>query len=69
MAFGRIKTFDARKGAGLITPEAGGEDVYLHISAVERAGLSALAAGERVSYDLQIDRARGRSYAVNLELA
>ncbi len=69
MAFGIVRSFDARKGAGYISPDSGGVDVFVHISAVEQAGLSGLSAGERVSYDLQTDRARSRSYAVNLALA
>lgn len=69
MALGTVKSFDARRGAGLITPDNGGADVFIHISVVEGAGLSALNAGERVSFDLQTDRARAHSYAVNLTLA
>jgi CspA family cold shock protein len=49
-------------------PDGGGEDVFVHISVVETAGLSDLEPGQRVSYDLHTDRARARSYAVNLDL-
>ena len=55
---------DARKGFGFIEPEAGGKDVFVHISAVERAGLSSLAEGQRVSYD--VTDQRGKPAAENL---
>lgn len=69
MSLGTVKSFDARKGSGLITPDAGGGEIFVHISVVEQAGLSGLSPGERVSFDLRTDRVRARSYAVNLELA
>jgi CspA family cold shock protein len=69
MALGIIKSFDVRRGAGLIAPDDGSADVFVHASAVERAGLSGVRTGDRVRYDVQIDRRLGRSYAVNLELA
>lgn len=69
MALGVVKSFDARKGAGYIVPEAGGADVFIHISVVELAGLTDLTPGLRVNYDLQTDRARARSYAINLSIA
>jgi CspA family cold shock protein len=68
MALGVVRSFDARRGSGLIAPDDGGADVFVHVSAVERAGLACLSAGERVSYDLQTDRALERTYAVNLTL-
>ena len=49
MAIGKVKWFDARKGFGFIQPETGGKDVFVHISAVERAGMDGLAEGQRVS--------------------
>jgi CspA family cold shock protein len=69
MALGIVRSFDARKGSGMIAPDEGGADVFVHASAVERAGLAGLSVGDRVRYDLQIDRALGRSYAINLVLA
>jgi CspA family cold shock protein len=68
MAVGKVKWFDARKGFGFIEPEGGGSDVFVHISAVERAGLSNLAEGQRVSYDEQRDPKRGKSSAGNIKV-
>jgi len=64
MPVGKVRWFDARKGFGFIEPEAGGKDVFVHISAVERAGLSSLAEGQRVSYD--VTDQRGKPAAENL---
>jgi len=64
MANGTVKWFNATKGFGFIQPEDGGKDVFVHISAVERAGLRGLNEGQRVSYELQNER--GRTAAVNL---
>jgi CspA family cold shock protein len=66
MATGSVKWFNATKGFGFIQPETGGNDVFVHISAVERAGMSTLAEGQRVSYELETDSRRGRTSAVNL---
>ncbi|MEO0681561.1 MAG: cold-shock protein [Pseudomonadota bacterium] len=68
MATGAVKWFNATKGFGFIQPDDGGKDVFVHISAVERAGLSGLNDGQKVSYDLEADR-QGRSSATNLQLA
>jgi CspA family cold shock protein len=65
MANGTVKWFNATKGYGFIQPEDGGKDVFVHISAVERAGLRGLNEGQRMSYDLQNER--GRTAAVNLK--
>jgi CspA family cold shock protein len=65
MPIGKVKWFDPRKGFGFIEPEAGGKDVFVHISAVERAGLSTLAEGQRVSYD--VTEQRGKPAAENLK--
>ncbi|WGF90071.1 cold-shock protein [Marinivivus vitaminiproducens] len=65
MATGTVKWFNTQKGFGFIQPDEGGKDVFVHISAVERAGLSNLAEGQKVSYDLEKDR-QGRSSAVSL---
>ena len=63
---GTVKWFNATKGYGFITPEAGGQDVFVHISAVERAGLRELREGQVVSYELIADRKTGKSSAGNL---
>jgi CspA family cold shock protein len=68
MAIGKIKWFDGRKGFGFIEPEGGGDDVFIHISAVERAGLSNLSEGQRISYDVQRDPKRGKTSAANIKL-
>lgn len=65
MAVGTVKFFDSTKGFGFISPEGGGKDVFVHISAVERAGLSRLGDGQKVSFDLERDK-KGRDSAVNL---
>ncbi len=66
MATGTVKFFNPDKGFGFITPEGGNKDVFVHISAVERAGLRTLNDGQKVSYDLEDDR-QGRASAVNLQ--
>jgi CspA family cold shock protein len=67
MPIGKVKWFNNQKGFGFIEPEAGGTDVFVHISAVERAGLSNLAEGQRVSYDEQRDPKRGKTSAENIK--
>ncbi len=66
MANGTVKWFNATKGFGFIQPEAGGDDVFVHISAVEAAGMRSLDDNQKVSYDIEPDR-RGRSSASNLK--
>jgi CspA family cold shock protein len=68
MITGTVKFFNADKGYGFIAPESGGGDAFVHISAVERAGLNTLEKEQRVSYDLETDN-RGKTSAVNLQLA
>lgn len=68
MITGTVKFFNADKGYGFIAPEGGGEDAFVHISAVERAGLRTLDRDQRVSYELESDK-RGRSSAVNIQTA
>ena len=68
MPIGTVKFFNADKGYGFIAPEDGGNDAFVHISAVERAGMSTLQKDQRVSYELEQDR-RGKTSAVNLESA
>lgn len=67
MAVGTVKWFNAQKGYGFIQPSTGGKDVFVHISAVERAGLGTLNEGQKVSYDIARDR--GKEAAANLALA
>ncbi len=68
MPIGTVKFFNADKGYGFIAPEDGGSDSFVHISAVERAGMATLTKDQRLSYDIETDR-RGKSSAVNLEPA
>ena len=68
MATGTVKWFNATKGYGFIAPEAGGADVFVHISAVERAGLRGLNDGQKITYDAETGR-NGKVSAVNLALA
>lgn len=65
MSTGTVKWFNTTKGFGFIQPEDGGKDVFVHISAVERAGLRSLNEGQRVEFELQDER--GRTAAVNLK--
>jgi CspA family cold shock protein len=67
MANGTVKWFNSQKGFGFIRPDAGGNDVFVHISAVERAGLDGLQENQKLTYDLEQGQ-RGRVSAVNLRL-
>ena len=67
MAIGTVKWFNSMKGYGFIEPEGGGKDAFVHISAVERAGLAGLDEGQRVEYELQPGQ-DGKSSAENLKL-
>ena len=67
MAIGNVKWFNTQKGFGFIQPTDGSKDVFVHISAVERAGMSNLAEGQKVSFDVVSDR--GKSAAENLQIA
>jgi CspA family cold shock protein len=68
MITGTVKFFNADKGYGFIAPESGGDDAFVHISAVQSAGMSTLNKDQRVSYELETDR-RGKASAVNLQSA
>jgi CspA family cold shock protein len=68
MPIGTVKFFNESKGYGFIAPEGGGNDAFVHISAVERAGMSTLTQDQRVSYELEQDQ-RGKTSAVNLSAA
>jgi CspA family cold shock protein len=68
MTTGIVKWFNGQKGFGFIQPDDGGNDVFVHISAVERAGLSGLAEGQKVTFEIQTDRMRGKVSAANLSL-
>jgi CspA family cold shock protein len=69
MSTGTVKWFNTQKGYGFIQPDDGGNDVFVHISAVERSGLRALNEGQKISYELQADRRTGKTSAVNLQVA
>jgi CspA family cold shock protein len=64
---GTVKWFNATKGFGFIAPEGGGNDAFVHISAVERAGLNTLVEGQKVSFELVSDRKSGKMSADNLK--
>ena len=66
MAVGTVKWFNPQKGFGFILPENGGADVFVHISAVEQAGLTTLNDGQKVSFDVEAGR-RGKTSAINLK--
>lgn len=68
MITGTVKFFNADKGYGFIAPESGGDDAFVHITAVERAGMRTLEKDQRVTYDLEKDQ-RGKTSAVNIQAA
>lgn len=69
MNTGTVKWFNSTKGFGFIEPENGSQDVFVHISAVERAGMRGLAEGQKIRYDLVQDKRSGKSSADNLQAA
>ncbi|MBV8684974.1 MAG: cold-shock protein [Caulobacteraceae bacterium] len=69
MAIGTVKWFNAQKGFGFIQPDNGGGDVFVHVSAVERAGMSSLQEGQKVSFELERDKRTGKTSAGQLQPA
>jgi cold shock protein len=67
LATGTVKFFNSQKGFGFIVQDGGGPDVFVHISAVERAGMSNLNEGQKLSFDVQADQRSGKSAAANLQ--
>lgn len=68
MANGKVKWFNDQKGFGFIQPEDGGQDVFVHISAVQRSGLQGLQENQQVSYELFTDERRGKTSAVDIKV-
>lgn len=69
MQFGTVKWFNPTKGFGFIQPEGGGADVFVHISAVERAGMATLNEGQRIGFELERDKRSGKMSAAQLQAA
>ena len=68
MPTGTVKWFNTTKGYGFVQPDDGGKDVFIHITAVQAAGLQGLDDGQRLNYELETDEKRGRTFAGNLQL-
>jgi cold shock protein len=69
MAQGTVKFFNSQKGYGFIAQDNGGPDVFVHISALERAGIRGLVEGQKVTFDIETDRRSGKAAAANLQAA
>jgi CspA family cold shock protein len=69
METGTVKWYNETKGYGFVQPDNGGKDVFVHATALERAGMRSLAEGQKISYELQTDQRTGRASAVNLQNA
>jgi cold shock protein len=69
MATGTVKWYDETKGYGFIQPDTGGKDVFVHATALERAGMRGLAEGQKISYEVEADRRTGKESATNLQKA
>jgi len=67
MTTGTVKFFNSQKGFGFIAQEGGGPDVFVHVSAVERAGMRGLVEGQKISFDIEADKRSGKSAATNLQ--
>ena len=68
MATGTVKWFNETKGFGFISPDEGDKDVFVHISAVQRSGLGGLNENDKVSFELETDKMRGKTSAVNIQM-
>jgi CspA family cold shock protein len=68
LSTGTVKWFNSQKGFGFIQPEAGGNDVFVHLSAVERSGMTSLSEGQKVSFEIVADRRTGKSAAEQLRV-
>ncbi|WP_029351346.1 cold-shock protein [Bosea sp. 117] len=69
MVTGTVKWFNSQKGYGFVQPDNGGSDVFVHISAVERAGMTSLSDGQKISFEIESDRRTGKQSAGNLQAA
>ena len=69
MTIGTVKFFNVNKGFGFISPDGGGQDVFVHITAVERSGMGSLREGQKVNFDTETDRRSGKTAATNLRAA
>ena len=69
MPVGTVKFFNTQKGFGFIQPDDGSKDVFVHITAVERAGMRSLVEGQKITFDIEADRRSGKSAATNLQTA
>ena len=69
MTTGTVKWFNSTKGFGFIQPDNGGEDAFVHVSAVERAGMREIVEGQKLSYELERDKKSGEMSATNLQAA
>ncbi len=67
MATGTVKFFNSQKGFGFIEQEGGGPDVFVHVSAVEQAGMRGLVEGQKLTFDIEVNRKNGKSAAANLQ--
>ncbi|MEA2947357.1 MAG: cold shock protein [Alphaproteobacteria bacterium] len=67
MTTGTVKFFNSQKGFGFIAQEGGGPDVFVHVSAVERAGMRGLVEGQKITFDIEADQRSGKSAATNLQ--
>jgi CspA family cold shock protein len=69
MTTGTVKFYNAQKGYGFIEPDDGGKDVFVHATALERAGMSGLAEGQKVSFDTEVDSRSGKTAVANIKAA
>ena len=69
MAQGTVKFFNSQKGYGFIAQDSGGPDVFVHVSALERAGMRGLVEGQKITFDIETDRRSGKAAAANLQAA